>query len=105
MYASLFHLDLGSDASSRERDRSGRALATALASVPGFLAFLALETADGGVTGLCICEEAMMLGAVQQVAEEWQRARAGTDTGTRTSTGGEPLRPLLTGEVIVQRGF
>ena len=55
MHASMFPLDLGRDTSSRDRERSGRALAAALAALHGFVAFIALEAENGVTAGFCIC--------------------------------------------------
>lgn len=96
MYASMFHLDLGDDLSSRERGRIGRALAAHLAALRGFVAFIALESADGAVGGLCICADAVTLAEAQQAAEAWQRSRDGA---------GSALTAYMSGMVIVQHGF
>lgn len=96
MYASMFHLDLGDELSSRERGRIGRALAAHLAALQGFVAFIALESADGAVGGLCICADAVTLAEAQRIAESWQRARVGASAA---------LTPYASGKVIVQHGF
>ncbi|MEZ4520185.1 MAG: hypothetical protein R3A46_00880 [Thermomicrobiales bacterium] len=111
MHASIFRFDLGSNTSPRERGRRGRTLATALAAVPGFVAFLALESEAGWLAGLCICIDPAALARAQQVAADWQREHGchshpspclawGQDPAL-----GSAMQPLITGEVIVQRGF
>jgi hypothetical protein len=97
MHASMFHLDLGRIDSHGDRWRAGLSLAAALNAVDGFVAFLALETEDGAVAGLCICIDIPSLEAARQVAEEWQREHS-----EQTLT---DMQALITGEVIVQQGF
>lgn len=97
MHATIFHVDLGDETSSRDRWRAGRSLATALAGIHGFIAFLMLETDDGATAGLCVCMDAGALEEARQVAEGWQEARS--------EHSGSAMRALVTGEVIVQRGF
>ncbi|HET7037303.1 MAG TPA: hypothetical protein VFI42_16580 [Thermomicrobiaceae bacterium] len=97
MHATIFPIDLGDRTSSRERGRTGRALASALACLPGFVACIGLEDGDGAVAVLCICVNAVSLEQARQVAEDWQR---NNDASARP-----PLQPLMTGEVIMQRGF
>lgn len=101
MHALIFRLDLAGSATSRARGRCGRSLATALGASHGFVAFIALESDDGAVTGLCICVDAEALGEAQRVADAWQRERGGHVQGAPTSA----MQPLIAGEVIVQRGF
>ena len=97
MHASIFRLDFGERASARERWRCGRALAAALASVNGFVGFMALETVGGVVTGLCICVDAAALNEAEQVADAWQRERGRQPVSA--------MQPRIAGEVIVQRGL
>lgn len=96
MYATIFRINLCSS-SSRDRGRAGRSLATALDTLHGFVAFIALEADDGQVAGLCICDDPMTLQEAQTVAAHWQRDRCGP-----SSAG---LQPIAVGKVIVQRGF
>lgn len=97
MYGSIFHFDLGRDASPRDRWRWGLSLAEAIDAVSGFVAFIALESEDGALAGLCICVDAASLAEAGQVAEAWQRAHGGQ--------AGSAMKALIAGEVIVQRGF
>jgi hypothetical protein len=80
-----------------DRGQCGRSLAAALDDVHGFVAFIAFESAEGLVTGLCICEDRAALDAALRAADAWQRAH------------GRPvdavMEALSGGEVIVQRGF
>lgn len=97
MHAAMFHLDLGDVPGSRERGRFGRALATALNELPGFVAFLAFEGENGTVGGLCICLDAAATTRAVRTAEAWQHDRGGSSM--------PGLQSLMAGEVIVQRGF
>ncbi|MEZ4570764.1 MAG: hypothetical protein R2849_10650 [Thermomicrobiales bacterium] len=93
----MFHLDLGNMDSPRDRWRYGRALAASLKAIEGFVAFLAIEAADGSAAGLCICVDAASLETARQVAQEWQR-----EHGDQAPSN---IQALVTGEVIVQQGF
>lgn len=97
MYASIIRLNLGSNLSLLDRGRCGRSLASALDDVPGFIAFVAFESEEGAVTGLCICADAEALAVAERVASAWQRER-----GEEASSA---LQTFSVGEVIVQRGF
>lgn len=97
MYAAVIHLDLGSNTSMLDRGRCGRSLASALDDVPGFVAFLAFESDEGVVTGLCICVDAMALEEARRVAAAWHCERSGAANFA--------LEAFDAGEVIVQRGF
>ncbi len=105
MHASLFNLDLGSCATTSDRARHGRALGAALATSPGFVAFIALEAKDGTATGLCVCVDEQALESVRQVVAEWQRGRSAQVTRGEEAVLSPELQALVTGEVIVQRGF
>ena len=101
MHASIFQLDLGDGMTSRERWRAGRALAKVLAGIDGFIAFLAIETDDGSAAGLCVCMDIAALEDARRAMETWQRShREGTQEAAPST-----LQALVTGEVIVQRGF
>lgn len=97
MHAAMFQLDLGDGAGSRERGRSVRAMAAALGTLPGFVAFLALEAEDGSVGGLCIFTDAAALERAQQHVADWQPARQPPES--------RGFAPLIAGQVIVQSGF
>lgn len=97
MHASIFRLDLGCARTARDRWRASRALATALDAVHGFVAFLAIEDEDGAMAGLCIYVDAAALEEIQRAAEDWQREHGGQRPPV--------IQPLMTGEVIAQRGL
>ncbi len=97
MHASMFPLDLGRDTSSRDRERSGRALAAALAALHGFVAFIALEAENGVMAGFCICVDAVTLTNAQRLVEAWHR--------DQIWAAGFSLKPFVSGEVVVQRGL
>ena len=97
MYASMVLLDLDGELSSRERGRLGRTLASELAQLPGFIAFVALETATGSVGGFCICANPVTLAEAQIRIEAWQRDHTGNGEFAFTA--------CATGAVIVQHGF
>ena len=97
MYASIIRMDLGDSTSMLDRGRRGRSLAAALDGVSGFVAFIAFESVEGAVTGLCICVDATALEEAQCVAAAWQQERGGEASSA--------LQACSAGEVIVQRGF
>jgi len=114
MYASMFSLDLGSRATSQDRARRGRSLAAALAVLPGFVAFIAIEAQDGSVTGLGICVDAQALEIALQKVVDWQSEQSGhphfhekpiPSIQAQNSAPGFAIELLAAGEVIVQRGF
>ena len=115
MHASMFNLDLGVRGTSRDRARRGRAMAAALAELPGLVALIAIEGEDGMATGLCICMNGQALERARRVAEAWQRAQREQETASAGSperasnllevAGGISVELLASGEVIVQRGF
>lgn len=97
MYAGMFSLSLCNDPGSREQAQSGRALATVLEQLPGFLACLAVAPEEGGLAMLCICGDASALEVARQATESWLHAR-GTPTAAVSIS-------LISGEVVAQRGF
>lgn len=97
MYAAMFPLLLDGEASSRARGQHGRALASALAVLPGFVAFIALEAEDGAVRGLCICADDATLTEAQEFALEWQ--------GEHDDTAVSPIPACIRGRIIVQHGL
>ena len=117
MHAALFNLDLGVRLASSERARRGRSLAAALAILPGFVAFIAIEADDGTTTGLCICVNLDALEIARQHVQEWQRHAGENHTAAPDQLQTEPtfevqdaaspipIEVLASGEVIVQRGF
>ena len=97
MYAAMFPLDLGGQASSRERGQHGRALASELAALPGFVAFIALEAEDGAVRCLCICADAATLTEAQEFALAWQ--------GEHSDASIASIPSCFRGRIIVQHGL
>jgi hypothetical protein len=97
MYASMVLLDLDGELSSRERGQLSRALANELAQLPGFIAFIALETATGSVGGCCIYTNPMTLAGAHLRIEAWQRDHARNAESALTA--------CATGAVIAQHGF
>jgi hypothetical protein len=97
MYALMFQLDLADSVPPHERDRSGRALATALEALHGFVAFIAFEAEDGTLGGLCIGVDSATAEQARHLVDSWHGERERTEI-TR-------FEPFVSGEVIVQRGF
>jgi hypothetical protein len=99
MYATIVQCDMHAIASSEERGRMGRTLGTALAGLPGFVAFVALDTEGeaGTVAALCIVEERAAMAAVDHAIAQWQR-----DFPATVGTG---IRRLGAGTVIAQKGL
>lgn len=98
MYATMIRCDLGARASAAAREGSARALATALAALPGFVAVVAIETdaAAGAMTAVYLVEENTGLAAAERVIAQWQGEEA---------VEGRGVRRLGAGEVIAQKGL
>jgi hypothetical protein len=99
MYATIVEVILRTPGSAAAHGHTGRALANALAALPGFLAFLALDTdaASGAVTMLCIFADAAGIEASEREIARWQRDENATT---------EPcIRRLGAGAVIAQKGL
>ena len=101
MYAAIILLDLGRSASLLDRGRCGRSLAAVLDGVDGFVAFIAFEAEEGALAGLCICLDMEALDAALLAADDWRRGCPLGDGGRAAPA----MQPLITGEVIAQRGF
>lgn len=79
--------------------RDGHALATRLSQQPGFVSYLVVLAADGTVVSIHIHEDAATLADADRLAATW----AGTEAigaAARTERG-----PVITGEIIVQKGL
>jgi hypothetical protein len=96
MHASIRH-DLGSGWTVEETVRAGRALTAALGRVPGFISCALVETGDGGLTSICICEDQTGLEEARTLLADWLATAL-------VPADGSPPR-VITGEVIVQKGL
>ena len=96
MYATIVHCELHNCTSAFAHGHTGRTLTAALAALPGFVAFVALEmdTGEGTVTAVCLMEERTGLAAAEAVIARWQ--------GEQSATVGTGVRR---GEVIMQQGL
>jgi hypothetical protein len=99
MYATIIHCDMHAIASAHARGQMGRTLATALAALPGFIAFVALDadTVTGAVAALCIFEEQTSIAPAARVIAQWQHDALGA--------GAAAIQHLGTGAVIAQKGL
>jgi len=105
MYAAIIQCDMRAIASFHERGRMGRTLATALGALPGFVAFVALntdtntntDTSAGMVAALCIFEDLTSITAAKRVIARWHTEEIGT--------GGAGLVEVGAGAVIAQKGL
>lgn len=99
MYATIVRCDLHTRMCAGARRQHGRALAKALAALPGFVAFVALDVdADAGmVAALCIFEEQASMAAADGVIAEWQQEHGGA--------AGSGMEHLGAGAVIAQKGL
>jgi hypothetical protein len=99
MYATVMQCDLGAYSSVAACERAARDLATALAALPGFVAFVAIETdsAAGVVTAVYLDEEHAGLAAAERVIAHWHGQEGAMDGGG--------FKCLGAGEVTAQRGL
>jgi hypothetical protein len=99
MYATMVRCDLGDHASGEGRWRTVRSLATALGTLPGFVAVVAIETdpAAGAMTAVILVEHQAGLAAAERVITQWQ--------GAQDAPVGRSVQCLGSGEVIAQRGL
>ena len=97
MYATMVQCAMCVAASPHARGRLGRTLATALGTLPGFVAFVAFDGDAGAVTALCLFEDHLSMADAQRVIARWQR--------DALATGEIDLRYLCAGDVIVQKGL
>jgi hypothetical protein len=96
MYATIVRCDLRTITPSQARECAGRSLATRLSLLPGFVAFIALESEAGDITAVYLVEERMGLAAAERVIAQWQGEEAVESRG---------VRRLGAGEVIAQKGL
>lgn len=97
MYATVFRVDLHAISAFQDRVEAGRSLSTTLGTLPGFVAFMALESQQQEMVGLCVCEDLPSIDEAIGLANQWQRTHAGSLEST--------LQPISTGRVITQRDF
>jgi hypothetical protein len=99
MYATIVRYEMHNCTAALAYGHAGRTLTAALAALPGFVAFVALEmdTAAGTVTAVCLVEERAGLAEAERVIAQWQRAQG--------ATVGKEVRRLGAGEVIAQQGL
>jgi hypothetical protein len=95
MYATIVRCDLRTITPSQARECAGRSLATRLSLLPGFVAFIALESEAGDITAVYLVEERMGLAAAERVIAQWQGE----------AVEGRGVRRLGAGEVIAQKGL
>ena len=96
MHATVW-CDTTMDGASEQDARVGRALATRLSKLPGFVAYVALAVETGGIAAMCIFEDTTSMAAANDLIA--------ADQGAEGSWQGTRLAPLHTGEVIVQKGL
>lgn len=76
----------------------GRKLAAALSELPGFVSFVMLESRADGLAAIAIFDDAAGLPAGDAAIARWFREYV-------PEAGAGPATPLLSGEIIVQRGM
>jgi hypothetical protein len=99
MYATIVMCELRNGTAALGHEQAGRTLTAALAALPGFVAFVALDTdaMAGTVTAVCLVEERAGLADAERVIAQWQREQG--------ATRGSDMRRVGAGEVIAQRGL
>lgn len=99
MYATIFQTTFDPPESADARGRTGRALATTLASLPGFLAFIALDSdpSAGAVTVLCLFDRQASIAAAEGAIARWQQDAQASSRAC--------IRRLGAGAVIAQKGL
>jgi len=99
MYATIVLCELHSGAADLAHGPAWRTLTAALAALPGFVAFVALEmdAGAGTVAALCLVEEHAGLAEAERVIAQWQREQV--------AAGESGVRRLGKGEVIAQQGL
>jgi hypothetical protein len=96
MHATVW-CDTTIDGASDQDARVGRALATHLSKLPGFVAYVALEVETGGIAAVCIFEDTNSMAVANDLIAAYQ--------GMEGAWQGAGPAPLHTGEVIVQKGL
>lgn len=95
MYAAI-RRDEGAAAIAEVLVQESRALTAALGAIPGFISHAVIETDDGALVGMTICEDQAGLAAIDRLFGEWLASHVPE----------HPPSPRVTvGEVIVQKGL
>jgi hypothetical protein len=87
----------GTPRSPEEFRRSGRRLAPTLAKVPGFVSYALLETVDGVLASVSICETPASLAEANRVLAGWEAESLALPAHRSPA--------VSTGEVIMQLGL
>jgi hypothetical protein len=80
-----------------DRARAGRALASRLGALPGFVAYVLLEGPDGACIAVSIFEDQRSLAVAEQLAVSWLAEQAAAPRAAPPD--------IVPGEVIAQRGL
>jgi hypothetical protein len=96
LYAMIRH-DADAAWSVDETARAGRLLTAALSKVEGFVSCALVDTGDGGLVSIAICEDTAGLDAARRLLEGWLEAHLAPSTHHLTTT--------VAGDVIVQCGL
>lgn len=96
MYAAIRH-DVDASWTVEETVRAGRSLTAAFGDVAGFISYALLDTGDGGLVSITICEDQAALKEAHQVLNLWLAGHLAPSPGNPAT--------VITGEVIVQRGL
>jgi len=75
----------------------GRRLAAAVSHVPGFVAYVLLESGDGGLVAVSIFDDPAGLAGGERLVEGWANERRAGPLSCPSEA--------ITGEVIVQKGM
>ena len=77
--------------------RAGRDLAAQLGRQPGFVTYLLVQTPDGGLVSVHVYEDATSLAAADRLVAAW--------VGAHLAEPASPPAPVVSGEIIVQKGL
>lgn len=99
MYATIVLCDVHNHTPTLAHGHSGRTLASALAALPGFVAFVTIDmnAGTGAVATLCLMEERAGLVEAERVIARWQEEQS--------AAVGSGVRRVGAGEVIAQWGL
>ncbi len=96
MHALIRH-DADLSRSVDETVRAGRTLSAALGDVAGFISCALLDTGDGGLVSIAICDGPAGLDEALRLLDAWLADHLAPTPAHPTT--------VITGEVIVQRGL